>query len=212
MSTPSWLGVKVSIQTAKAAAKTITALTNANPGVATSTAHGFTNGQYVELTLPGWPTLDKKVIRVANVAANTFEVEGIDTTLLGTFTSGSAQLLTFANTFSTLTNVTAAGGTFAEQDMTTISDIQSKSRPGLMAATKFTFESFWDTSDAALTTAKAASDAGSETALLFTFTDGKKAVVNGFIGCSLVPTGAKGEAVKTPIELTSISSVTYYLT
>ena len=39
-----WSKVAVAVQTALASAKTITAITKANPGVATSVAHGYADG------------------------------------------------------------------------------------------------------------------------------------------------------------------------
>jgi len=58
---------------------TVTAITNASPAVATSTAHALANGDFVEVT-SGWSRLTSKVVRVSGVTANTFELEGIDTT------------------------------------------------------------------------------------------------------------------------------------
>jgi hypothetical protein len=46
-----WSNVGIAIQSALAAAKTITAITKANPGVASSTTHGYSNGDYVLLTI-----------------------------------------------------------------------------------------------------------------------------------------------------------------
>ena len=45
MGTKTWTNVQVAMQTVLAPAKTITAITKANPAVATSTAHGYTNEQ-----------------------------------------------------------------------------------------------------------------------------------------------------------------------
>ena len=39
-----WKNVAVAMESARAAAKTITVVTKAKPGVASSTAHGFANG------------------------------------------------------------------------------------------------------------------------------------------------------------------------
>jgi hypothetical protein len=71
-----------------AAALTVTALTNANPAVATSAAHGLSNGDFVRVT-SGWSRLNQKVVRVANVTANTLELEGIDTSDTDIYPAGS---------------------------------------------------------------------------------------------------------------------------
>ena len=70
----------------------ITGLTAANPGVATSAAHGLSNGDFVRLAVTsGMVELDGQVVRVANVDTNTFELEGIDTTNFSTWESGGGS-------------------------------------------------------------------------------------------------------------------------
>ena len=59
--------------------KTITGITKANPGVVTSTAHGFSNGDTVVISgVVGMTQVNGKRFKVANVAANTFELQDID--------------------------------------------------------------------------------------------------------------------------------------
>lgn len=59
--------------------KTITAVTAANPAVVTSTAHGFANGADVYVTgVVGMTQLNGRTMRVANQAANTFELTDYD--------------------------------------------------------------------------------------------------------------------------------------
>ena len=48
MAVKTWTNVQVAMQSALGASKTITAITKANPAVATSTAHGLANGDYVQ--------------------------------------------------------------------------------------------------------------------------------------------------------------------
>lgn len=73
-------GALISIASGYGSALSVTSLTNANPAVATSTAHGLANGDFVEVT-SGWSRLTNKVVRVSGITANTFNLEGIDTTL-----------------------------------------------------------------------------------------------------------------------------------
>lgn len=74
--------------------KTITAITKANPGVATSTAHGFSNGDVVDLSgIEGMTELNSVRVIVANAAANTFELtdedgNNIDTSGYTTYLTG----------------------------------------------------------------------------------------------------------------------------
>lgn len=55
--------------------KTITGATQANPVVITSTAHGFSNGDYVDITnIEGMTELNNTRFKVANKTTNTFEL------------------------------------------------------------------------------------------------------------------------------------------
>ena len=101
-----WSNVAIAVQSALGSALTISGITKANPGVATSAAHGLSNGDYVVLTVTGMSQLDGRIARVANVATNTFELKGVDTSTsqgYGTYTSG---------------------GTFTPQTMTEVGEVR----------------------------------------------------------------------------------------
>jgi len=80
------------VETARAATKAITGITNANPGVVTATAHGYSNGDIVLIEdVVGMKQINGRVFVAANVATNTFELRGIDTTdtdVFGAYASG----------------------------------------------------------------------------------------------------------------------------
>lgn len=71
-----------------AAAKTVSALTNAYPAVASSTAHGYVDGDEVLLT-SGWEDATDSVFRVDQLTADTFKVEGLNSVNLNFFPAGS---------------------------------------------------------------------------------------------------------------------------
>ena len=70
------------------AAKTITAISNANPAVVSCTAHGLTDGDLIELT-SGWSRLNGRTFRVASSLTDTFALEDVDTTDTAVFAAGS---------------------------------------------------------------------------------------------------------------------------
>lgn len=77
------------------AAKTITGVTQANPAVVTSAAHGFANGDWIKIAgVAGMTQLNGKTFQVANVATNTFELQSVpaivnvNSTAYGAYTSG----------------------------------------------------------------------------------------------------------------------------
>lgn len=98
------VGVAMANVSGIGAAITISGITKASPAVCTYT--GGTdpaNGNYVLFTSNGMTQINKRIFRVANVngAGNTFELEGVDSTTYGTFSSGSFQIVTFNTSFAT---------------------------------------------------------------------------------------------------------------
>lgn len=82
-------GSTLSIASAYATQFTVTAITNANPAVATlSASHGIIVGDFFELT-SGWPGLDGRIFRASVVATNDVTLEGIDTTDTTQYPAGS---------------------------------------------------------------------------------------------------------------------------
>lgn len=98
-------GTTFFIASAYATAKTVTAVSNAVEAVVSSTAHGYSNGDIIEMT-SGWGRLNKRVYRVKAVAADSFTLEGQDTTNTTFFPAGtgvgSARKI---NTFTQITSV-----------------------------------------------------------------------------------------------------------
>lgn len=69
-------------------AKTTTIVTNATEAVVTAAAHGYSNGDVVEIT-SGWGRLNKRVFRIKSSTTDTFVLEGADTSSTDIFPSGS---------------------------------------------------------------------------------------------------------------------------
>lgn len=96
------------VANAFAAAKNITAVTNATEAVCTSTAHGLTTGDVVEVT-SGWGRLNRRVFEVTQVTADTFKLNGADTTNLNFYPAGTGVgSFRKITTFQQITQVTAA--------------------------------------------------------------------------------------------------------
>lgn len=206
-----WANVAVAMQSALAAAKTITAITKASPGVVTSTAHGYSNGNYVLLSVQGMWQVDQKVVRVANQTANTFELEGVDTTLYDTFSSGSAYLITYGTTITSATTISASGGDFDFIDTTTIHGNVKTQIPGLANPLNYTFDNLWDMADAGQIAMKAASDQQATRCFRFTFGSGGPIMLfNGYVGFAGAPTGNAQDKVTSPAVITAFGTPTYY--
>lgn len=96
-----------------AAAKTITAITNANPAVATCTAHGYTTDDEIMLS-SGWEDATDSVYKIESVDSNSFKILGLDSTNTSFFPTGSgggsAQKLSAWTAIPQVLTISASGG------------------------------------------------------------------------------------------------------
>ena len=108
------------LQVLTSTAKTITAITKANPGVLTSSSHGFSNGDEVFVdSIGGMTELNGRNYRVANATTNTFTLtdlfgNAMNTTSFTTYTSGG-----------TATEIYETATPYAEADLFDIRFVQS---------------------------------------------------------------------------------------
>jgi len=205
-----WKNVAVSIGSL-GTALTITAITKASPGVATSVGHGLSNGDYVYLATQGMRQVNQKVVRVAGVAADTFQLEGVDTTDYDTFVSGTAKEVTYSTSMSSAISVDAAGGEFDMIPTTTIHAAQKSEVPGLPSAISYNMDHKWDPTDVAQATMKAASDIQAIKGFKFQFgSGGKILVLAGYIGFSNAPGGSAQQLVTCRSVITTLGTTTFY--
>lgn len=139
-------GTIFSVGTAYAAAKTITAITNANPGAASSTAHGYTDGDILLLTMPS--RLDQRPVRVIGSATNTFNLEGIDTTSTTLYPAGfgvgSSSKVTSFVPMSQVTDSVTNGGDQQFYQWVYMDDGRQRQRPTFKNARSLQLTLDWD--------------------------------------------------------------------
>jgi hypothetical protein len=101
------------VATTFSAVKTTTAVSNATEAVVSSTAHGFSNGDIVEMS-SGWGRLHLRAFRAKSVTTDTFTLEGADTTNTSFYPAGTgAGSVRKVSTFqqvTTVMNPSASGG------------------------------------------------------------------------------------------------------
>lgn len=106
-------GSRFQFSTTLATAKTITALTNANPAVATSTAHGFSTNDEIVLT-SGWEDANSTVYKVTMIDANSFSIQGLNTTSTALFPAGTgigtAQKISAYTDIPQVLTISSSGG------------------------------------------------------------------------------------------------------
>ena len=81
-------GTKYFYSNTLASAKTVTAVTNASPAVATATSHGYTDADPL-LFNSGWPDADATVFEADQLTADTFSLLGLNATDTNVYASGS---------------------------------------------------------------------------------------------------------------------------
>lgn len=120
-----------------------TVVTNAAEAVVTITAHGYANGDVVEVT-SGWGRLNQRIAKIKSVAANTFVLEGFDTTNLNFYPAGmgvgSVRKVTSFQQITTVMNPQANGGEPKNVNYKFIeSDVEYSINDGF-SATNYTME------------------------------------------------------------------------
>lgn len=130
---------RLEVENTLGSAITITAVSKANPGVVTATAHGLTAGDVVKITASsGMVELDGQVVRVASADTNSFALEGIDTTDYSTWEAGTAQEVTAWYTVSQATDIDLGNAAPTELDGSTLLSKRTVTlygRPGAIAGT-----------------------------------------------------------------------------
>lgn len=96
-----------------AAAKTVSAVSNASEASVSSTAHGYSNGDVVVM-FSGWGRLNKRAFRVKSVTTDAFVLEGADTTNTTFYPSGTGigtvQKVSAFTQITTVMNPSSSGG------------------------------------------------------------------------------------------------------
>lgn len=199
-------GAVVSLATTYGAAKNVTSITNANPGVATSTAHGLANGALVSV-VSGWSNLNNRVVRVAASATNAFNLDGIDTTSTALFPAGSGtgtvQEITAFTQISQIMGFTTSGG---DQQFTNYSFLEQSFEsqiPTTTSAMSITIDIADDPTLPGYQALQAASDARAVRAVKLALPDGSFILYQGYVSFNSTPTLSKGQVmqVKATISL-----------
>jgi hypothetical protein len=123
------------VSTATGSAKTITAITAASPPVVTSAAHGLANGTIVNITgVVGMTQVNNRSFVVANTAANTFELKGVDGTTYTAYASGGTAT---PQTLTAVGEISAMSGFDGQADEIDTTHLQSTAKEYLIGLQDF---------------------------------------------------------------------------
>jgi len=184
-------GAIVAIASGYGSALTVSAITNANPGVATSTAHGLSNGDFVEVT-SGWSRLTNKVVRVSGVTANTFNLENIDTTLTTIYPAGTGTgTVRKVTGYTQLSQILSSSSNGGEQQFLEYQFLESDAQkriPTFKSAAGLTMSVADDISQPGFVLAAVANDDRLQRAVKITLPSASILSYNAFISVNKTPT------------------------
>lgn len=184
-------GSRIYIQSAIAAAKNITALTNANPPVGTSTAHGYVDNDEL-LILNGWEDTNYSVFRANQLTTDTFELLGFDASDTDWYPSGSgtgtAQKITTWTAIGQVLGVNSTGGDPRNITVQPIDKRNPINIPVGFNASSLTLTLGYDPAQAAQIEMLSASRSLGKRAIKFVLPGGGYAYCYGTVALSNIPT------------------------
>lgn len=200
-------GTIFALATTLGTAVAVSAITNANPGVATSTAHGFSDGNILLFSMPS--RLDQRVIRVDTPTTNAFNLEGVDTTSTTLYPSGfgvgTVQLASNFVSVSQVTDVQSAGGEQQFFQWVYLEDGRQRQRPTFKNARSITLVMDYDPSLAWHAALLAADQANTVYVLRATLPTGAVIYYSVYVGFDGEPTFTINENQQTTASLSLAS-------
>lgn len=176
-------GTDLSCETARAATKTISGVTAANPAVVTSNSHGYANGDVVAIdSIVGMVQMNSRAVIVQNSSTNTFECAGVDSTLFSVYVSGGTAAKVTELSVGTVTAIPQLfTGTAAEIKTTHLKSAAEEKIQGLEDFGDATFDILMDNTDVGQARLRAAKAAQLNLVFAVTLTDGTKSVFVAFV-------------------------------
>jgi hypothetical protein len=209
-------GLKLYMESAIAAAKTISAITNANPGVLSSTAHGYSNGDIVLLEVQGMTELHGRLFKVNAITTDSFKlaaVDGsasIDTTNYGIFTSGTAKKLTLGTTITGVADFSPSGGDIKTVPTTTVNDTVDTEIVVGATAMSYGLTMQWDPANAAQQAMIAAFQTRANKGFKVMWPDGAFVLFYGTVGYTGAPGGGNQAVTTSPAKISMLGPLTNY--
>lgn len=156
------------------AAKTITAISKANPAVVTSTAHALVDGDVVKFaSVAGMTEINTLIAVVRVLTANTFEAVGINSTNFSTYTSAGTATGVEAKVDNWI-SWNGMDGQASDIDVTDLDSLAKEWRSGLVDNGQITLNTqVSDTSEGQQALRASQKAAGPSSRMLITFKNGK---------------------------------------
>lgn len=190
-------GTQYSFSTTLGAAIPVTAITNADPAVATASAPPV-DGSIVVIK-SGWSALNDTVARTSGAAATTFDLEGVDTTSVSRYPAGegagSVQVATDFVGLSQVQTIAMSGGDqqFYQYQYVEDKNGRQHQKPTFKNAMTLTFTLDYDPALPWYADLITADQAGALVALKAVLPSGDTLLYLGYPSFNKVPTSTKNE-------------------
>lgn len=184
-------GTQVAIASTYGTGFTITAITNANPAVATlSASHGVIVGDFIEIT-SGWDLLTQKIVRVSAVSTNDVTLEGINTISTTNYPAGTGtgtgREITAWTSITQIQSIGSGGGDQQYADISTIVDRIQKQIPTVRSAQTIDLTVFDDPSLSWYSVVDTASSTSALTGMRIVFPNASRLLANGYFSLQKTP-------------------------
>jgi hypothetical protein len=194
--------------------KNMTALTNANPAVATLEAgHGIATGDIMEVD-SGWSRLKDKIVRAGTVTTNDVELEGIDTTLTSIYAAGGGTGRVREITgWTQLQQILSSSSTGGEQQFTEYQFLEGDGQrriPTTKTAAGWTLNIADDPTLAGYILAKSANDDRLQRAVRITLPSGALIYFNAYVSLSNVPSLTVNELMAVQVTMSFLNETVRY--
>jgi hypothetical protein len=207
-------GTVIAIASGYGVLKAMTAVTNANPGVATLEAsHGVLLNDIMEVT-SGWSRLTDRIVRAGVVTTNNVELLGIDTLSTTAFPAGSGvgsvREITGWTNLSQILESSTSGGEQQFLDYQFLEADSQKRIPTFKNPFGLAFTIADDPDLAGQILASVANDDRLPRAVRATLPDGSFIFYNGYISANKTPTLTVNELMAIPITLSLLNEPVRY--
>jgi len=196
-------GTKAYYSTTFAAAKTVSAITNASPAVATATGHGYTDGDPV-LFASGWQDASDTLFEVDQLSADTFSLLGLNATDTNVYAAGTgagtAKEVSDWTEFPQVLTISTNGGGIKYGTVDPIGSRQSSKQPVGFEAIGVDLKIGYDPTNATISALQGLTRSFSKVAFKLVLPGGGRVYGYGNVACSEFPEiGGK----ETPLQLSA---------
>lgn len=133
--------VKIEVALTFASPVSPTAVTKANPAVGTLTSHTLSDNDVAYWTISaGMVEMDGQAVHIMDTSANTFTMNGLDTSNYSTYSAGTLTPASTWGTISEAASYSVGGGAANALDDTRLIDVKTRNVAGLLAPQDITVD------------------------------------------------------------------------